>query len=167
MSALSGRSISVPVRDSAVIVLPKHFQHTTVFWTSTNHSKIKCWMLPRSATTWPRCWWPTSSSSPPTSWSCKTSALWRQSSRATSSYSRDMPTHRSYYISDDFVRIKTGFIASNFNETRPEVLYRVFPGDLQKRNWKIDTSLGAIEAQNLFFLTLKLGGKFSMDKRSI
>ena len=35
--------------------------------------------------------------------------------------------------------------------------YRVFAGNLQKRKWKMDTSLGAIGAQNLFSSLYKLG----------
>ena len=35
--------------------------------------------------------------------------------------------------------------------------YRVFAGNRQKRNWKIDTSLGALGAQNLFSSLYKLG----------
>ena len=35
--------------------------------------------------------------------------------------------------------------------------YRVFPSNKQKQNWKIDTSLGAIGAQNLFSSLYKLG----------
>ena len=38
--------------------------------------------------------------------------------------------------------------------------YRVFPSNKQKQNWKIDTSLGAIGAQNLFFSLYKLGVNF-------
>ena len=44
---------------------------------------------------------------------------------------------------------------------------RVFPSNKQKQNWKIDTSLVAIGAQNLFFLTLQTGSKFPVDKRNI
>ena len=36
-------------------------------------------------------------------------------------------------------------------------MYRVFPSNKQKQNWKIDTSLGAIGAQNLFSSLYKLG----------
>ena len=36
-------------------------------------------------------------------------------------------------------------------------IYRVFAGNLQKRNWKIDTSMGPIGAQNLFSSLYKLG----------
>ena len=39
-------------------------------------------------------------------------------------------------------------------------LYRVFPSNKQKQNWKIDTSLVAIGAQNLFFSLYKLGVNF-------
>ena len=38
--------------------------------------------------------------------------------------------------------------------------YRVFAGNLQKRNWKIDTSMGPIGAQNLFSSLYKLGSNF-------
>ena len=38
--------------------------------------------------------------------------------------------------------------------------YRVFAGNLQKRNWKIDTSMRAIGAQNLFSSLYKLGSNF-------
>ena len=40
------------------------------------------------------------------------------------------------------------------------ILYRVFPSNKQKQNWKIDTSLGAIGAQNLFSSLYKLGVNF-------
>ena len=42
--------------------------------------------------------------------------------------------------------------------------YRVFPGFLQKRNWKIDTSLGAVgrRGSKPFFLTLQTGRKFPL-----
>ena len=46
------------------------------------------------------------------------------------------------------------------------IIYRVFPSNKQKQNWKIDTSLGAMGAQNLF-LTLQTGLKFPVDKRNI
>ena len=39
-------------------------------------------------------------------------------------------------------------------------LYRVFPSNKQKQNWKIDTSLVVIAAQNLFFSLYKLGVNF-------
>ena len=35
--------------------------------------------------------------------------------------------------------------------------YRLYPSNKQKQNWKIDTSLVAIGAQNLFFSLYKLG----------
>ena len=38
--------------------------------------------------------------------------------------------------------------------------YRVYPSNKQKQNWKIDTSLVAIGAQNLFFSLYKLGVNF-------
>ena len=39
-------------------------------------------------------------------------------------------------------------------------IYRVYPSNKQKQNWKIDTSLVAIGAQNLFFSLYKLGVNF-------
>ena len=39
-------------------------------------------------------------------------------------------------------------------------IYRVYPSNRQKQNWKIDTSLVAIGAQNLFFSLYKLGVNF-------
>ena len=39
-------------------------------------------------------------------------------------------------------------------------MYRVYPSNKQKQNWKIDTSLVAIGAQNLFFSLYKLGVNF-------
>ena len=41
-----------------------------------------------------------------------------------------------------------------------QYLYRVYPSNKQKQNWKIDTSLVAIGAQNLFFSLYKLGVNF-------
>merc|ERR1712026_35707 len=38
--------------------------------------------------------------------------------------------------------------------------YRVYPSNKQKQNWKINTSLVAIGAQNLFFSLYKLGVNF-------
>ena len=38
--------------------------------------------------------------------------------------------------------------------------YRVIPSNKQKWNWKIETSLGAIGAQDLFFSLYKLGVNF-------
>ena len=43
----------------------------------------------------------------------------------------------------------------------------MFPSNKQKQNWKIDTSLGAIERSKPFFLTLQTGSKFPVDKRNI
>ena len=40
------------------------------------------------------------------------------------------------------------------------ILYRVYPSNRQKQNWKIDTLLVAIGAQNLFFSLYKLGVNF-------
>ena len=40
------------------------------------------------------------------------------------------------------------------------IKYRVYPSNKQKQNWKIDTSLVAIGAQNLFFSLYKLGVNF-------
>jgi len=45
------------------------------------------------------------------------------------------------------------------SSTLPSV-YRVYPSNKQKQNWKIDTSLVAIGAQNLFFSLYKLGVNF-------
>ena len=39
-------------------------------------------------------------------------------------------------------------------------IYRVFPSNKQKWNWKMDTSLGAIGAQDIFFSFNKLGVNF-------
>ena len=43
---------------------------------------------------------------------------------------------------------------------KPISIYRVFPSNKQKQNWKIDTSLGATGAQDLFFSLYKLGVNF-------
>ena len=48
----------------------------------------------------------------------------------------------------------------------PISYYRVFAGNLQKRNWKIDTSLGAIGTQNLFSSLYKLGVNFLWNGRN-
>ena len=53
------------------------------------------------------------------------------------------------------IRLSTQFII-NFKYVMFQS-YRVFAGNLQKRNWKIDTSLGRIGAQNLFSSLYKLG----------
>ena len=48
-------------------------------------------------------------------------------------------------------------IKKNFLSTKT---YRVFPSNKQKQNWKIDTSLGAIGAQDIFFSLYILGVNF-------
>ena len=46
---------------------------------------------------------------------------------------------------------------------RYNVIYRVFDGNLQKRKWKIDTSLGrGYRSSKPFFLTLQTGRKFPL-----
>ena len=49
------------------------------------------------------------------------------------------------------IHIACRYTISNINR------YRVFAGNLQKRNGKIDTSMGPIGAQNLFSSLYKLG----------
>ena len=51
-------------------------------------------------------------------------------------------------------------VVSNIIYVVSNSVYRVFAVNLQKRNWKIDTSLGTIGAQNLFSSLYKLGSNF-------
>ena len=46
------------------------------------------------------------------------------------------------------------------HKCRATVLTRVYPSNKQKQNWKIDTSLVVIAAQNLFSSLYKLGVNF-------
>ena len=57
-------------------------------------------------------------------------------------------------------RTLTNIIVLGKVQIEAEKIYRVFPSNKQKQNWKIDTSLVAIGAQNLFFSLYKLGVNF-------
>ena len=52
------------------------------------------------------------------------------------------------------------FLLHNIQILRCHAIYRMFPGNLQKWNWKMDISLGALGAQNLFSSLYKLGVNF-------
>ena len=68
---------------------------------------------------------------------------------------RSPTVSRLFRLMDPILVLATLALLGNLSHN-----YRVFPSNKQKQNWKIDTSLVAIGAQNLFFSLYKLGVNF-------